>query len=196
MYQPLDARETWTSFAKDFGAEHFAKGFGNQFDFYDQVVYYHKGLKIVMEYRKKENNGGTYIYAPFSASKGFDFFIYPDNFIEEIGKFFGMQDIETGDSKLDDKVIIKSSNEKNVKLFLANAKLRELISTLFSNGILSGYFYAGGKPENVIGKAEYIYFRYPGLIDDSGKLKQVFQLIIESLDQLIEMGITISPDSY
>lgn len=193
MYEPLETRKIWARFAEDFGAAHSAKGVGNQFDFYDQVVYRHRGLKITLEFMKGER-AGTLVYAPFATRAGFQFSICASNFLFKIDKFFGAQDVETGDAAFDEKVIIKSDNENDVKRFLANARIRELLAALLSHGSFAGSFHAGGKPEGVAGKAEHIYFSCPGFIDDDARLKQIFELIVESLDRLIEMEITTPAD--
>src|ERR1035437_2133762 len=41
---------------------------------------------------------------------GFTFAIHHETFIDEVGKFFGMQDIATGYMEFDKKVVVKSDN--------------------------------------------------------------------------------------
>ncbi|MCS6862251.1 MAG: hypothetical protein NZT92_18255 [Abditibacteriales bacterium] len=53
--------------------------------------------------------------------------ISPQGFLQEIGKFFGLQDIEVGYRPFDDHFIVKSDDVETVRTFLNAAVQRELI---------------------------------------------------------------------
>ena len=65
--------------------------------------------------------------APYVNPEGFRFTIYRKGILSELGKLFGMQDIEIGDPEFDEAFIIKGTDEARVQNLFADAKLRELI---------------------------------------------------------------------
>ncbi len=60
----------------------------------------------------------------------FKFAIHHQGFLDEIGKFFGMQDIETGYPEFDEKVVVKSNDEEKVKSFFSEAQVRAAFKDL------------------------------------------------------------------
>jgi hypothetical protein len=53
--------------------------------------------------------------APFVNKDGLYFKIYRKGIFSSIGRFFGMQDLEIGDSFFDGNFIIKGNNPKQIK---------------------------------------------------------------------------------
>ena len=70
----------------------------------------------------------TRLRAPYVNPDSFRFTIYRKRIFSDIGKWFGMQDIEIGDPEFDDAFIIKGTDEAKVRALLADQKLRELIA--------------------------------------------------------------------
>lgn len=71
----------------------------------------------------------TTLIAPLSAAEGFKFAIHPKHFTDDIGKFFGMQDVVIGYPDFDEKFIIKTNDEVKVKALFADSAIRkELIA--------------------------------------------------------------------
>ena len=191
--QTADVRAEWTRFAGEFGAELMQKGVPTSMDNFDRVVYKHRGLTLTLDYFRRNERTCTRVYAPFAYRSGFEFAIYPSNFIEEFAKWFGMQDITAGDADFDRQLIVRGADETRVKEFLANAKIRGLLVEIVKKGMFTQYFQAGEKPADVAGKADYLFFSHPGAVNDVELLKLVFRLLIESLDQLAAMGIIAPP---
>lgn len=79
----------------------------------------------------------TELKAPLATSHTFRFGVHDVDFIDEIGKFFGMQDVQTGYEDLDGHVIIKASDEALVRRVFADADVRALFTSLddFDMGI-------------------------------------------------------------
>lgn len=188
-----DVRAEWSRFAAEFGAEMIQKGVPTSMDNFDRVVYTHRELTITLDYFRRDENGYTRVYAPFAHRSGFDFGVYPSNFVEEFAKWFGMQDIAVGDAEFDQKLIVKGADETRVREFLSNAKIRQLLILIAQKGIFTQQFEAGEKPDDLPGKADYLVFYHPGAVNDVELLKLIFRLLIESLDQLAAMGVIVPP---
>jgi hypothetical protein len=79
----------------------------------------------------------TTFTAPLPASTLFRFAIHDEHFTDEIGKFFGMQDVVIGFGQFDKKLIIKTNDEARVKTVFADASIREVFESLenFTFGI-------------------------------------------------------------
>ncbi len=60
----------------------------------------------------------------------FRFAIHKEGFLDEIGKFFGMQDVELGYEEFDKKVIVKTNDEEKVKKIFSDADERNFFKTL------------------------------------------------------------------
>lgn len=63
-------------------------------------------------------------------STHFQFAIHHQGFIDEIGKFFGMQDVITGFPEFDKKVIVKTNDEAKVKSIFSDEKVRNVFEDL------------------------------------------------------------------
>src|SRR5206468_2662123 len=60
----------------------------------------------------------------------FKFAVHEDSFIDDIGKFFGLQDVEVGYPELDRHLVIKSNDEAKVKTIFADSKVRAVFEKL------------------------------------------------------------------
>lgn len=184
-----NTREAWAHFAEKIGAEHICRGHASRNDNKDSVIYDYKGTPIILDFVvKMDSDGGTSqtrIYAPLSAKETFCFKIYPSNFVERFVNFFGAQDVNIGDEFFDKKFIVKTNDVKKVRLFLSNSKIRELIWKVVPNGLFSPTFQADWKK----GETDYISVNEPGVINDVERLELIFQLIVESFEQLASLEI-------
>jgi hypothetical protein len=76
---------------------------------------------------------GGYATTSYSApliNTDFQFAIHEEHFIDEIGKFFGMQDIQLGYPDLDHHLVVKTNNEEKVKMLFADEHTRALFTDL------------------------------------------------------------------
>lgn len=71
----------------------------------------------------------TRIRAPYVNKDGFRFKIYRKSIFSDLGKLFGMQDIEIGIPMFDEEFIIQGNDLQKVKDFFSNPKICELIET-------------------------------------------------------------------
>lgn len=79
----------------------------------------------------------TTITAPLQTVPAFKFAIHEEHFTDEIGKFFGMQDVVIGYEEFDKKFVIKTNNADKVKELFSDPELRLTLESYsdFSLGI-------------------------------------------------------------
>ncbi|MGH8001166.1 MAG: hypothetical protein ACREPR_17490 [Brasilonema sp.] len=123
------------------------------------------------------------IRAPYVNTDGFRFKIYRQGFFSNIGKLFGMQDIEVGEPEFDREFVIQGNKEFQVRRFFANPKIRALIEAqlqiCFEAKNDEGFF--GTKfPQEV----DELHFLVNGVIKDVEQLKSLFYLFAEVLNYL------------
>ena len=98
--------EFWNRIAKDIGGQ-----------YQDGVVRYRLGdWEITFDtFSMEDDTTHTRMRAPFVNKDGLYFKIYREGFFSSIGKFFGMQDIQIGDSYFDENFIINHEFNKEVQ---------------------------------------------------------------------------------
>jgi hypothetical protein len=98
-----------------------------------------------------------------------------------------MQDLEIGDDAFDQDFILKSNQESKLRELLAGSKIRELISQqpeiYFAVKDDEGFF-RSNFPDGV----DELYFQVVGIIKDVERLKLLYELFAETLDQLCRIG--------
>ncbi|RKR84970.1 hypothetical protein BDD43_5224 [Mucilaginibacter gracilis] len=109
-------------------------------DINDEVLEYHALLKqadteIYLDIDIDLGGGfeggyATTAYRALLSQHDFKFAVHEEDFTDEIGKFFGMQDVETGYEDLDHHLIIKTNNEAKVKTLFIDANVRRVFTTL------------------------------------------------------------------
>jgi hypothetical protein len=137
----------------------------------------------------------TRFRAPYLNSSGFRFRVYRRSRFSALGKMMGMQDLEIGDAAFDEAFIIQGSDASKVRLLLSNPKIRELVAAQpeieFSVKDDEGWF--GPKfPEGV----DELCFLAHGIIKDVARLRQVYELFAEALDELCRMGDAYRTDPH
>ena len=119
--------------------------------------------------------------------ESFHFTVYRKGIFSDMGRWFGMQDLEIGDDAFDQDFILKSNQESKLRELLAGSKIRELISQqpeiYFAVKDDEGFFgssFPGGVDE--------LYFQVVGIVKDVERLKLLYALFAETLDQLCRIG--------
>ena len=129
----------------------------------------------------------TRMRAPYVNPVGFRFTVYRKNMFSGIGKWLGMQDIQVDDGPFDRDFIIKGTDEARVRHLFSNPKIRQLIARQPSIHLSvrddEGWFGARF-PEGV----DELRFAVVGVIKDVERLKLLYELFAETLDQLCRMG--------
>src|SRR5438093_8312691 len=129
----------------------------------------------------------TRLRAPYVNPGHFRFTIYRRGLFSEIAKWLGMQDIAVGHEDFDRDFIIKGTDEKGLRALFDNPRLRELIAaqpqihlTVKDDEGLGGTRF----PDD----ADELCFHVGGIIKDVERLKLLFELFAETLDQLCRIG--------
>jgi len=135
----------------------------------------------------------TRMRAPYVNPDGFRFKVYRKGFFSDLGKMLGMQDIEVGQPEFDDDFIIKGNDEGKLRQLFANAKIRALISAQkdinFSVKDDEGWF-GPSFPDGV----DELQFIVVGIIKDVERLKLLYDLFAETLDELCRIGSAYRAD--
>jgi hypothetical protein len=131
----------------------------------------------------------TRMRAPYVNPDGFNFTIHRNGIFSDLGKMLGMQDVTVGQPELDEAFIIKGNDEQKLRTLFANPKIRELVVAqpairfcVDSNG--QSFFGVGGLPPGV----DELHFQVTGVIKDVERLKLLYELFSETLDELCRMG--------
>jgi len=135
----------------------------------------------------------TRVRAPFVNQNGFKFTIYRKGLFSGLGKLFGMRDIEIGYEEFDDSFIIKANDEDKVRSLFANENLRQMIQhqSYFHLTVKNDEgFFGAHFPEGV----DELYFAVSGVIKDIDRLKNLFDIFAETLNQLCIIGAAYKED--
>ena len=135
----------------------------------------------------------TRLRAPFVNPEGFRFTVYRRGLFTGLGKMLGMQDVDVGFPEFDEAFVIKGSEESRLRYLFANARIRELLSAQkdvkFAVKDDEGWF--GTKfPDGV----DLLEFVAGGVIEDIERLKGLYELFAETLDELCRMGSAYEGD--
>ena len=179
--------EIWRQLSEQMGARLVESRFGRG----DKVEATHRDWIVTLDTYVVSTGKTVVTYtrmrAPYVNPVGFRFTIYRKGVFSAIGKFLGMQDIEIGDAPFDEEFIIKSTDESQVRTLLLHEKLRELIATQPEIHLTvkddEGWF-GPSFPEGV----DELYFEVVGTIKDVERLKLLYALFAETLDQLCRIG--------
>ena len=180
-------KEVWGKLSREIQAQYIDGGFWNGDKVIARVGDWTDTLDTYTVSTGKSSATYTRMRAPFINKDGFRFTIYRKSIFSDIGKLFGMQDIEIGIPTFDERFIIKGNNEFKVRELLSDSKIRELIemqpaiyfSVKDDEGCFSTTF-----PEGV----DELYFQVMGVIKDPGRLKSLYDLFAEILNQLCRIG--------
>ena len=185
-------KEMWTRLSEAVNGRYVAGGFGKG----DKVQVEHNDWTLTLDTYAVSTGKVTVVFtrmrAPFVNPSGFRFLVYRKSIFSGVGKFFGMQDIEVNDPPFDDDFIVQGTDEHKVRLLLASPKIRAMIAAQkdLHFGVKDDEGWFGTKfPEGV----DELHFAVAGVIKDVDRLKQLYDLFAETLDELCRMG-TASDD--
>jgi hypothetical protein len=182
--------EIWEQLAQEIGGNFYDGGFWLG----DSKVRAQVGDWMVTLDTYKDNAGTifTRLRAPFVNKDGFIFSVFREGSYEDHHSK-DVQDLEIGHADFDEKFIIKSNNLEEVKKLFSDEEIRELLKkqpqVYFSAATESGW-YSKDFPDG-IGE---LLFQTRGEIKDIARLKQLYALFGETLDQLCRIGAATHDD--
>lgn len=210
--------ELWKKLSEEIGAEYIAEGTFKQGAIKAQVRNWTITIDTYTVSTGKSSVTFTRLRAPYINRDGFRFEIYRKNFLSDMGKLFGMQDVEVGAPQFDDlkplfgvdsylnrkdveagypefdrDFIIKGNNVEKLKMIFKNLRIRELIQDQPDIHLQikddEGWF-GQEFPKGV----DEIYFQVAEIITDMERLKKLYMLFAEVLNFLCHMGSAYEDD--
>jgi hypothetical protein len=180
-------KEVWNQLSAEIGAQYKDGGFWKG----DKVQAKHGEWTVTLDTYTVSNGKTTVVFtrmrAPYVNPAGFRFTVYRKTIFSAVGKWLGMQDIEVHDEQFDRDFIVKGTDEDKVRALFGNARIRELITAQkhihFEVKDDEGWFGATF-PEGV----DELVFVVVGVIKDVERLKLLYELFAETLEQLCEIG--------
>jgi hypothetical protein len=180
-------REIWRQLSTELHADFVKSTFGKS----DRVEARHGEWTVTLDSYAVSNGKTVVVFtrmrAPYVNPDGFRFSIYRRGLFSDLAKRLGMQDVEVGYQPFDRDFIIKGTHETQLTKLFANARLRELIASQpnihFGVKDDEGWF-GPSFPEGV----DELYFNVAGVIKDVERLKLLYELFAETLDQLCRIG--------
>jgi hypothetical protein len=179
--------EIWRQLAEQVGGEFEARTWTRP----ARVTVRHGAWTLTLDTHTVSNGESSHVYtrmrAPYVNPEGFRFEIYRANFLSDLARMFGLQDIDIGDLAFDPAFIIKSNDEARVRRLLEPRRIRDLIAAQprihLSVRDDEGWF-GTEFPEGV----DELYFRAYGVIRDLPRLEQLFELFAIVLQRLCAIG--------
>ena len=179
--------EVWRKLCSEIGGTYVDGGFWKG----DKVQAAHGEWTITLDTYVVSTGKTTVSYtrlrAPYVNPDGFRFTVYRRGLFTDIAKWFGMQDVEVGHAGFDEDFVIKGSDSDKLRTLFDDSKLRELLEAQpevhFTVGDDEGFFGAHF-PDGT----DELCFTVVGVIKDTDRLKKLFELFAETLDQLCRMG--------
>lgn len=185
LFGPSKA-EIWSQIAGDIGAYYNEGGFWER----GFISYEHGEWEIILDtYTKKQGKSRvtyTRIRAPFVNRDGLYFKIYRSGFFTNVGKYFGMQDIEIGDDYFDQDFVIKGNDEFKIASLLAGDEIKALVerNPSIHFEIRDVYeLFTKKYPEGV----DQLYFQCRGVLKNEAQIKDLFDLFALTLERLVEI---------
>lgn len=180
--------EIWRQLCSEIGADFVDGGIWKGDKVQAQVRNWIVTLDINVVHVGKVVVSYTRFRAPFVSRDGFRFRAYRKSAFSNLGKMFGMQDIEAGSSaRFDEDFILQGNDEHKVRALFANQEIIRLLQEhrevhfelKDDEGAFTKRF-----PEGV----DELWLQIPGEIKDVDRLKKLFDLFAEVLDQLCQIG--------
>ena len=192
MFGPSQ-KEIWRQLSAEMPADFVEGGFLKS----DKVQATHGQWIVTLDKYVVSTGKVTVVYtrmrAPYVNPDNFRFRVYRKGIFSDLGKMLGMQDVEVGMPEFDRDFIIKGNDEGKLRQLFANPKIRELISGQkdidFSVKDDEGWF-GPTFPEGV----DELAFLVVGIIKDVERLKHLYELFGETLDELCRIGSAYQSD--
>lgn len=192
MFGPSQ-KEIWQQLSAETGAQFVEGGFLKS----DKVQATHGQWIVTLDKYVVSSGKATVVYtrmrAPYVNPDAFRFRVYRHGVFSSLGKMLGLRDVEVGYPDFDRDFIIKGNDESRLRRLFGNPKIRELISAQkdidFSVKDDEGWF-GPAFPDGV----DELSFMVVGLIKDVERLKHLYELFGETLDELCRMGSAYQSD--
>jgi hypothetical protein len=152
---------------------------------YDSIISY--GGRNIELYIDIDLGGGfeggselTQFSALLNVNHNFRFAMHDEDFLDSIGKFFGLEDVKLGYPELDDRLVIKTNTREKVTALFADPELRAVFTELedFDFGIHSH------TPEDADEERTFLELNIDQGITDIAALHRIYHAFLEILKGL------------
>lgn len=185
--------EVWRQLSSETGADFIDGGFWRGDKVEGHVKEWTVTLDTYTVSTGKSHVTFTRMRAPYVNKDGFRFKIYRKSMFSNLGKRFGMQDIDVGYPEFDREFIIQGSDAYKVQLLFGNSEIRRMIEAQPAINLEvkddEGWF-GTSFPEGV----DELYFQVVGVIKDVERLKALYELFAETLNHLCHIGSAYEDD--
>jgi len=147
---------------------------------------------ITLDTLSTNNASYTRLRAPYFNPEGFRFEIYRAGIFSDVAVALGMQDIEVGHRRFDRDFVIKGNAPRRIRRLFDNEEIRRLIDAL-PKIHLSVKGHEGWLSKYPAGMDE-LHFQSTGVIKDLARLRTLFDLFAEVLQELCHEGEAYEDD--
>lgn len=122
----------------------------------------------------------TVIKSQLNSNPDFRFAIHQEHFIDEIGKFFGMQDVVLGYKEFDEKFIVKTDDKAKTRKLFSSADIRQFLNKQedFTFGVTAHHI---GSEQN---KSPFLELRIERGVTETPLLKEWFNAFYSVLKMI------------
>jgi hypothetical protein len=181
--------EIWEQLAQSIDG-HFVAG---DFWTYPKVRGFHGQWTVTLDSLHENKQTYTRLRAPYVNLNNFAFTIYRQGLFSELGKLLGMQDVIVGYERFDRDFIIQGNDQGWICDLFANARIRQLLDVqpeVYMTVKDDEGWFGAAFPEGV----DELYFKAHGVIKNVERLRLLYELFAEVLDQLCRMGSAYKKD--
>jgi hypothetical protein len=183
--------EIWRQLCTEIGATYVQGDFWNG----DKVQASHAEWTITLDTYTIRGPKGSIVYtrlrAPYVNPDHFRFSIYRRGLFSDIAKWFRMQDVDVGHADFDRDFVIKGNDEVKLRALFDDPRLRELIAAqpqIYLTVQHGEAFAFQTSRTDFPADTDELCFQVLGIITDAERLKLLFELFAETLDQMCLIG--------
>jgi len=177
-------KEIWQQLANEINAE-FQKGSLGKTA---RVEKQYKNWTILLDTYTVNTGRSSVTYTrmrvPYRRENDIVFKLSRKNIFSEIGRMFGMPLIETYDYDFNDEFVLKGNDESVIKEIFQNQNIKDMIKFQKRVTLKVGPY----KEKKSLTDSE-LYFQMTNVLKDIDKLKNLFALFSEMLDELVKNGV-------
>ena len=179
--------EVWRELGRQLGAQYVDGGFWKG----DKVEAVHGPWIVTLDTHTVSHGHAhttyTRLRAPYMNPEGFRFTVYRRNVFTGVATWLGMQDVAVGHEAFDREFVVKGTHESRLRELFGSERLRDLLlaqrDVQFTVKDDEGW--CGPRfPE----RADELSLTVRGVVKDLDRLKSLYALFSETLDQLCRMG--------
>ncbi|MFT5873684.1 MAG: hypothetical protein ACI8WT_002631 [Clostridium sp.] len=170
--------DIWKMLSEDIGAKFIGKDSSSKK--YEVIKKFHDWSIVLDTCDSNNRNERVYtrVYCAFLNEHGFKLKVFGEYFNNYFPNFFGMQDIKVNYDDLSDKFVIRSNSDMAIKIFMENSTIRELIN-MQPDMLLEIVSEEGCEVMSNVNST--LSVKIPGIIKNNEILKNIFELVGESL---------------